>query len=144
MSKKHIIRIDGKTVEVSDEIYTFLKRSEWNNNYAELRRKRERIIIDSEAMTVKTIPGREDSLERLESVGIEIPDRSEPFEDVLINKIMLEQALEQLTADERFIIVRIYFEGNTERELAEEMHKTQQNIHKMKHRILCKLYEILK
>lgn len=48
MSKKHIIRIDGKTVEVSDEIYTFLKRSEWNNNYAELRRKRERIIIDSE------------------------------------------------------------------------------------------------
>ena len=35
MSKKHIIRIDGKTVEVSDEIYTFLKRSEWNNNYAE-------------------------------------------------------------------------------------------------------------
>ena len=56
MSKKHIIRIDGKTVEVSDEIYTFLKRSEWNSNYAELRRKRERIIIDSEAMTVKTIP----------------------------------------------------------------------------------------
>lgn len=144
MSKKHIIRIDGKTVEVSDEIYTFLKRSEWNNNYAELRRKQERIIIDSEAMTVKTIPGREDSLERLESVGIEIPDRSEPFEDVLINKIMLEQALAQLTADERFIIVRIYFEGNTERELAEELHKTQQNIHKMKRRILCKLYEILK
>lgn len=86
MSKKHIIRIDGKTVEVSDEIYTFLKRSEWNSNYAELRRKRERIIIDCEAMTVKTIPGKEDSLERLESVGIEIPDKTEPFENVLINK----------------------------------------------------------
>ena len=128
MSKKHIIRIDGKTVEVSDEIYTFLKRSEWNNNYAELRRKRERIIIDSEAMTVKIIPGKEDSLERLESVGIEI----------------LEQALAQLTADERFLIYELYYSDKTERELAEELHKTQQNIHKMKHRILCKLYEILK
>ena len=116
MSKKHIIRIDGKTVEVSDEIYTFLKRSEWNNNYAELRRKRERIIIDSEAMTVKIIPGKEDSLERLA----------------------------QLTADERFLIYELYYSDKTERELAEELHKTQQNIHKMKHRILCKLYEILK
>lgn len=109
MSKKHIIRIDGKTVEVSDEIYTFLKRSEWNNNYAELRRKRERIIIDSEAMTVKIIPGKEDSLERLESVGIEIPDKTEPFENVLINKIILEQALAQLTADERFLIYELYY-----------------------------------
>ena len=141
MSKKHIIRIDGKTVEVSDEIYTFLKRSEWNNNYAELRRKRERIIIDSEAMTVKIIPGKEDSLERLESVGI---DKTEPFENVLINKIILEQALAQLTADERFLIYELYYSDKTERELAEELHKTQQNIHKMKHRILCKLYEILK
>lgn len=95
-------------------------------------------------MTVKTIPGKEDSLERLESVGIEIPDKTEPFENVLINKIILEQALVQLTADERFIIVQIYFEGNTEREHAEELHKTQQNINKIKRKILCKLYEILK
>ena len=55
-------------------------------------------------MTVKTIPGKEDSLERLESVGIEIPDKTEPFENVLINIIILEQALAQLTADERDIV----------------------------------------
>lgn len=57
---------------------------------------------------------------------------------------MLEQALAQLTADERFLIYELYYSDKTERELAEEMHKTQQNINKMKHRILCKLYEILK
>lgn len=95
-------------------------------------------------MTVKTIPGKEDSLERLESVGIEIPDKTEPFENVLINKIILEQALAQLTADERFLIYELYYSDKTERELAEELHKTQQNIHKMKRSILCKLYEILK
>ena len=42
------------------------------------------------------------------------------------------------------LIYELYYSDKTERELAEELHKTQQNIHKMKHKILCKLYEILK
>lgn len=79
MSKKHIIRIDGKTVEVSDEIYTFLKRSEWNNNYAELRRKRERIIIDSEALTVKIIPGRRIHLKGLSRSELKYPIKPSPL-----------------------------------------------------------------
>lgn len=144
MSKKHIIRIDGKTVEVSEEIYTYIMRSDWNNYYAEIKRKRERIRINSKKETVKIIPSREDSLDRLMAIGTEFANDSEPIAEAAIRKITVQKALEQLTADERFIIVRIYFEGNTERELAEEMHKTQQNIHKMKRRILCKLYEILK
>ena len=77
-------------------------------------------------------------------MGIEIPDNSEPFEDTVIRNILLNQALAQLTADERFIIFELYFGNKTERELAEKLHKTQQNINKMKHKILCKLYEILK
>jgi len=144
MSKKHIIRIDGKTVEVSDEIYTFLKRSDWNNDYAQIKRKREKNIINPKSQTVKIIPSKEISLDRLMAMGIEIPDNSEPFEDVVIRKILLNQALAQLTADERFLIYELYYSDKTERELAEELHKTQQNIHKMKHKILCKLYEILK
>lgn len=65
MSKKHIIKIDGKPVEVSEEIYTYITRSNWNNYYAEIKRKRERIKINSKKETVKFIPSREDSLNRL-------------------------------------------------------------------------------
>ena len=143
MSKKYILK-NGTAVEVSEEIYTYLKRSDWNNEYAEIKRKRERIVVDTKRRTVKIIPGKEDSLDRLTAMGIEFRDNSEPFEDAVIRKIMLKQALAQLTADERFIIFELYFENKTERELAKQLHKTQQNIHKMKCKILCKLYEILK
>lgn len=143
MSKKYILK-NGTSVEVSEEIYTYLKRSDWNNDYAQIKRKREKIIINPKSQTVKIIPSKEISLDRLMAMGIEIPDKSEPFEDVVIRNTLLNQALAQLTADERFIIFELYFGNKTERELAEQMHKTQQNINKMKRKILCKLYEILK
>ena len=105
---KHIIYINGTAVEVSEEIYTYIKRSDWNNEYAEIKRKREKITIDCETQTVKITPSKEDSLDRLTALGIEFPDQSEPIEDAIIRKITLEQALAQLTADERFIICELF------------------------------------
>lgn len=144
MSKKHIIRIDGKPVEVSEEIYTYIMRSDWNNYYAEIKRKRERIRINSKKETVKFIPSREDSLDRLMAIGTEFANDSEPIAEAAIRKITVQKALEQLTADERYIIINIYFNERTERELAKELGKTQQAISKSKARILLKLHEILK
>ena len=143
MSKKHIIRINGKPVEVSEEIYTYIMRSDWNNYYAEIKRKRERIRINSKKKTVKIIPSREDSLDRLMAIGTEVANDSEPIAEAAIRKITVQKALEQLTADERFIIVRIYFEGNTERELAKEMHLSQSTINSRKQKILLKLRKII-
>mgnify|MGYP000463679392 CR=1 FL=1 len=143
MSKKHIIRINGKPVEVSEEIYTYIMRSDWNNYYAEIKRKRERIRINSKKKTVKIIPSREDSLDRLMAIGTEFANDSEPIAEAAIRKITVQKALEQLTADERFIIVRIYFEGNTERELAKEMHLSQSTINSRKQKILLKLRKII-
>lgn len=143
MSKKHIIRIDGKPVEVSEEIYTYTMRSDWNNYYAEIKRKRERIRINSKKETVKIIPSREDSLDRLMAIGTEFANDSEPIAESAIRKITVQKALEQLTADERFIIVRIYFEDNTERELAKEMHLSQSTINSRKQKILLKLRKII-
>ena len=143
MSKKHIIRINGKPVEVSEETYTYIMRSDWNNYYAEIKRKRERIRINSKKKTVKIIPSREDSLDRLMAIGTEFANDSEPIAEAAIRKITVQKALEQLTADERFIIVRIYFEGNTERELAKEMHLSQSTINSRKQKILLKLRKII-
>ena len=134
MSKKHIIRIDGKPVEVSEEIYSYIMRSDWNNYYAEIKRKRERIKINAKNETVKIIPSREDSLDRLMAIGTEFANDSEPITEAAIWKITVQKALEQLTADEHFI-VRIYFEVNTERELAKEMHLSQSTINSRKKKI---------
>lgn len=144
MSKKHIIQIDGKSVEVSEEVYTYLRRSDWNSDYADTKRKRERIEVDKKREKVRFIPGKEDSFDRLTEIGIEFPEKGASVSDQAIQKIIVEQALDKLTADERYIIVNIYFNERTERELAKELGKTQQAISKSKARILLKLHEILK
>lgn len=68
---------------------------------------------------MKIILSKEISLDRLMAMGIEIPDKSETFEDTVIRKILLNQALAQLTADERFIIFELYFGNKTEMALCE-------------------------
>lgn len=143
MSKKNIIRIDGKPVEVSEEIYTYIMHSDWNSYYAEVKRKRERIRINSKKEAVKIIPSIEDSLDRLMAIGTEFANDSEPIAETAIRKITVQQALEQLTADERFIIARIYFMGDTERELAKAMQLSQSTIHARKQKILLKLRKII-
>lgn len=144
MPKKHIIQIDGESVEVSEEVYTYLRRSDWNSDYADTKRKRERIEVDKKKETVRFIPAKEDSFDRLAEIGIEFSDNGVSIPDKTIQKIIVEQALDKLTADERYIIVNIYFNERTERELAKELGKTQQAISKSKARILFKLHEILK
>ncbi len=141
---KFVILVDGEAVSVSEEIYTYIKRSEWNSEYAEIKRKREQIIINNNEQTVKIIPSKEDSLDRIMETGIDFSDGSEPIDESAARKIIVEQALAMLTADERFIISEIYFAGKTERELAKELGTSQVNVHKTKHKILCKLHEILK
>jgi len=143
MSKKYIIK-NGTAVEVSDEIFEILKKSDRRIKYIEHDLKETRYIIDLEKATVKEIPSREDSLDRLTNLGFDFENRTADFRESVIDKIMLDQALEKLSDEERYLITQLFYFNRTERELAAELHQTQQNINKIKQRILCKLYEILK
>lgn len=142
MSKKYIMK-NGISVEVSDEIYKILKESDRKIKYVEHDLKETRYIIDRKKETVKEIPSREDSLDRLTALGFDFADNSTDFRESVTDKIMLEQALEKLSDEERYLITQLFYFGRTERELAAELDQTQQNINKIKRRILCKLYEIL-
>ncbi len=142
MSKKYIMK-NGISVEVSDEIYKILKESDRKIKYVEHDLKETRYIIDRKKETVKEIPSREDSLDRLTALGVDFADSGMDFRESVTDKIMLEQALEKLSDEERYLIAQLFYFDRTERELATELHQTQQNINKIKQRILCKLYEIL-
>lgn len=56
----------------------------------------------------------------------------------------LYKCLANLPDDEHSIIIMIYFCGKTEQEVADILHTSQQNVHKKKHGILCKLNKLLK
>lgn len=143
MSKQYIMK-NGTVVEVSDEIYEILKKSDRRIKYVEHDLKGTQYIIDQKKATAKEIPAREDSLDRLTALGFDFADSAADFEEAVLRKIMLDQALEKLSDEERYLITQLFYFGRTEREPANELGQTQQNINKAKQRILCKLYEILK
>ncbi len=64
MSKQYIMK-NGIAVEVSDEIYEILKKSDRRIKYVERDLKETRYIIGQEKATVKEIPSRKDSLSRV-------------------------------------------------------------------------------
>ena len=69
-------------------------------------------------------------------------DKSEPFEDVIEREILAEklpQMLSLLNAEERKLIMQIYYEKKSERDLSEYMKISNIAIHKRKHKILQKL-----
>lgn len=96
MSKKYIMK-NGIFVEVSDEIYKILKESDRKIKYVEHDLKETQYIIDRKKETVKEIPSREDSLDRLTALGVDFADSGMDFRESVTDKIMLEQALEKLS-----------------------------------------------
>ncbi len=140
MSKKYIIK-NGTAVEVSDEVYKILRKWDRRIKYVEHDLKETRYIIDQKKETVKEIPSREDSLDRLTDLGFDFENRTADFRETVSNKIMLEQALEKLSDEERYLITQLFYLGRSERDLAEELGVSQYTVNRNKHKILTKLKE---
>lgn len=143
MSKKYYIK-GGKAVDVSDEIHEYLTTSDRQMRYCDEDRKQSDWDIDMKNEKVTEIPSREDSFERLTDIGKEFANITSDFQEWSIIKVMLDRALSKLSEEEYYLITQLFYLQRTEKELADELNRTQQNINKSKRRILCKLYEILK
>ena len=140
MSKKYIIK-NGTAVEVSDEVYKILRKWDRRIKYVEHDLKETRYIIDQKKETVKEIPSREDSLDRLTALGFDFENRTADFRESVSDKIVLEQVLAKLSDDERYLITQLFYLGRSERDLAEELGVSQYTVNRNKHKILTKLKE---
>ena len=52
MTNKFYLYINGKPVEVTEELYTYYMRSEWRNQYRDVKLKNGRIIVDNDNSTM--------------------------------------------------------------------------------------------
>ena len=59
------IRINGKSVEVTDEVYKVYTKYDRKMRYFEKDLKQERLVYDELGNIIKRVPSREDSLDRL-------------------------------------------------------------------------------
>ena len=143
-NKEYYIYINGVPYAVNREIYEYITKSDRKIKYAEEDRKQERYFIDYENERISVKPSREDSLDRLIELGMDFPHNTIDLYESVTQKIMLEQALSKLDDEERNLIIQLFYFDRTEREVAAEIGVSQAYVHKLKEKILCKLYELLK
>lgn len=132
--------------EASEEVIAILRTTERKMQYQEYDLKVERTIINQGNHTVTVIPSREDSYERLQEQAVQFGEEAESVEETVLRNLQYEKlhkALSLLSEDERELMDRLFFQGQTEREVAENMGVYRNAVHKRKNRILQKLKKIL-
>lgn len=133
--------------EAKEEVISLLRTTERKMQYQEYDLKTEQTIINQEDQTITTIPSREDSLERLADQEMQFAGESESVEETVLRRLQyaqLHKAISLLSDDERELVDRLFFQGQTEREVAAEIGIYRNAIHKRKNRILEKLKNFLK
>lgn len=129
MDKEYYVKLHGRKIPVSKEVYNAYKRPEWRERKREVKRGK-----------------REKSLEAYTEAGGVIPSRDALIEEIVEDKLTLETlmaALEMLTEDERSLIEALYFQEKSERAYAEESEKPRMTIVYHRDQILGKLKKIL-
>ncbi len=132
---KYIINVNGKTVEVTPEVYYAYFRMERQERWQEEKRQGHSVLSY-------------DALDNGETVGLEaMPDLTGPsLEELAIAKDMRERlhhAIEALPREERELIRAIYFEEISERDYAKRKGISQKGINKRRRKILSKLKNFL-
>ncbi|MEG0751067.1 MAG: sigma-70 family RNA polymerase sigma factor [Oscillospiraceae bacterium] len=140
---KKQIWLDGRLIEVSDDVYAAYMQGDRKIRYFEADLKVERTVFNEDGTIKKVIPSREDSLDRLMDDNAEqYADESESVEDIVFRKITADAvhlAIARLTENEQQLIVSLFFEEKTERDYAAELGISQPAVHKQKNKILKKL-----
>lgn len=144
---KKRVWVSGQYIEVTDAVYDAYMKGDRKIRYFENDLKTERVLMDTDGHIKQIIPSREDSLDRLMDDNAEqFTDHHESVEDMVLRKISAEklyQALAELSEKEREMIVALFFEEKTERELAAVLGISQPAVHKQKNKILKKLKTFL-
>ena len=129
--EKYLIKIRGKLIEVSEDVYYAYFRMERQERWQE-EKKQEHEVVSYDAMDTE------------ETVGVEaIQDMSSPsMEELAIAKELnerLHHAVAALPKAERDLIRAIYFEGQTEEAYGKKTGLIQTGISCRRRKILSKL-----
>ena len=132
--------------EASEEVIAVLRTTERKMQYQEYDLKMERTVVDQESCTVRRLPCREVSYERLLEQDAQFGEDTISVEDQALKNLQFQQlhkALTVLSDDERDLIERLFFREQTEREIAKEYGMSQNAINKRRKRVLDRLRALL-
>jgi RNA polymerase sigma factor (sigma-70 family) len=126
-------------VEISPEALDYLAKSDGRMEYADCDRKHERVVRGKKTReTAETLPPLECSYDALTDAGMLFADKSAVRpEDAYIAAEEIRRVMGALTESEREL-VRLRADGLTERECADMLGTTQQNINRQMKKIRAK------
>ena len=129
--EKYMIKVEGKLVEVTPDVYYAYFRMERQERWQEEKQQGHAVMSY-------------DALDDRETVGVEVvPDLTTPSmeEAVMTREIheKLHRAVDALPKAERELIQAIYFDGFTEKEYAVSSGLSQQGVSYRLRKILSKL-----
>lgn len=129
--ERYIIKIQGKLIEVSEDVYYAYFRMERQERWQE-EKKQEHDVVSY------------DALDNGETVGAEaVPDLASPsMEELAIAKDLndrLHHAVAALPKAERELIRAIYFEGVSAADYADKVGISHRGVNKQRKKILSKL-----
>ena len=129
--QKYFIRLHGKEIEVSEDVYYAYYRMERQERWQE-EKKQEHDVVSY------------DALDNGETVGAEaVPDLTSPsMEEFAIAKDLnerLHHAVAALPKAERELIRAIYFEGVSAADYADKVGISHRGVNKQRKKILSKL-----
>ena len=134
--KKYLLRVQGRLVEVTKEVYCAYYRTERHARTLDEKDVRNGKVSYSDLDT-EDILGEE-----------MVPDLdAESVEDTAIGNGLLQelhQCLSQLPLEEQKLIHALYFQELTEREYARQIKLSQKAVNKRRHKILRKLRAMMK
>lgn len=145
-NNEYVIWLDGQEIPVSKDVYREYMRYERKERYFMEDLKTERIEIDQEAQTVRFIPSREDSYERLLEVNEQFTASGESAGDAAIRAYLLErleEALHTLSSEELALIHELFYLNRTVREVSERYQIAKSTLQSRKQAVLQKLWNLL-
>ena len=141
MSKNHEERanyylcINGQAVSVSEQVYRVYQHYERKEEYFSCDLKLEKFQKD----TATFLPSWEDPYKRLLEKDRQFTASGQSVEEQAVSSVWLEELLHYLSADERIILRKLYFEDKSERIASMELGISKTTLHQRKVKLLQKL-----
>ena len=134
MDKKYYLFVNGKKIEVSEEIYKVYWQEKNHENYLKQIDKKNHLLLFSSLYQDGHFEGN-------------VPDDKCDLNKVVQTQIMIEavrDAVSKLTDEEKEIIQRLYYDDETLRMLAKDKKISHPAMIKRRDKILSKLKVLLK
>lgn len=146
--RTYLYFVNGQLVEVSKDVYKYLRQSDRRIKYLEHDVKIEIPIKDQDGRIIGFVPSKEDSLDRLMENGKAFADQRKDVQSEATFRLMgekLRRCLAFLSEEERDLILSIYGEADqSERQIARDMGVPQRTLNDRKRKILVKLHKLMK